>query len=188
MSTHNPNEIVNKTTEIRLLEKHVRKLLTYPQRILGGTRWGDLAPILLKKQKKYFELDPRTQLNSPSNWWNFELTVFELTVPDLYCQCHWAIFFFFSVYSSNLPISQQFIFFGGEGGVAFLGQQTLVEYTQGVSNETNEDVRMYIEEFILVDVVTLLYKLELSMELNMHWKCCSLYTIATMEEKCENCS
>ena len=42
---------------------------------------------------------------------------------------------------------------------------------------------MYIEEFILVDVVTLLYKLEPSMELNMHWKCCSLYTITTIEEK-----
>ena len=46
---------------------------------------------------------------------------------------------------------------------------------------------MYIEEFILVDVVTLLYKLEVSMELNvelnMHWKCSSLYTIATIEEK-----
>ena len=40
-----------------------------------------------------------------------------------------------------------------------------------------------LEEFILVDVVTLLYKLELSMELNMHWKYCSLYTIATIEEK-----
>ena len=52
-----------------------------------------------------------------------------------------------------------------------------------------KDVRMYIEEFILVEYLdTLLYKLELSMELNMHWKCCSLYTIATMEEKCENCS
>ena len=35
--------------------------------------------------------------------------------------------------------------------VAFSGQQTLVEL-QGVSNETNEDVRMYIEEFILVDI------------------------------------
>ena len=58
----------------------------------------------------------------------------------------------------------------------------------GVSNETNEICTMYIEEFILVDVVTLLYMDELSMELNMHWKCCSLYTIATMEEKCENCS
>ena len=34
----------------------------------------------------------------------------------------------------------------------------------GLSNETNEDVRMYIEEFILVDVVTLLYKLELDMD------------------------
>ena len=31
---------------------------------------------------------------------------------------------------------------------------------------------------------TLLCKLEV----DMHWKCCSLYTIATMEEKCENCS
>ena len=49
-----------------------------------------------------------------------------------------------------------------------------------------EQMKMYVctlEEFILVDVVTLLYKLELSMELNMHWKCCSLYTIATIEEK-----
>ena len=49
-----------------------------------------------------------------------------------------------------------------------------------------EQKKMYIctlEEFILVDVVTLLYKLELSMELNMHWKCCSLYTITTIEEK-----
>ena len=45
-----------------------------------------------------------------------------------------------------------------------------------------EQTKMYVctlEEFILVDVVTLLYKLEL----NMHWKCCSLYTIATIEEK-----
>ena len=37
---------------------------------------------------------------------------------------------------------------------------------------------MYIEEFILVDVVTLLYM----DEVNMHWKCCSLYTLATIEE------
>ena len=46
---------------------------------------------------------------------------------------------------------------------------------------------MYIEEFILIDVVTLLYKLELSMELNvelnMHGICSSLYTNATIEEK-----
>ena len=32
-----------------------------------------------------------------------------------------------------------------------------LERIVGVSNETNTDVRMYIEEFILVDVVTLLY-------------------------------
>ena len=62
----------------------------------------------------------------------------------------------------------------------------------------NEDVCMYIEEFILVDIwihcytswnlnCTVLYT-ELDDELNKHWKCCSLYTIATMEEKCENCS
>ena len=53
--------------------------------------------------------------------------------------------------------------------------------------EQMKDVRMYIEEFILVDVVTLLYKLELSMELNvelnMHRICSSLYTNATIEEK-----
>ena len=38
---------------------------------------------------------------------------------------------------------------------------------------------MYIEEFILVDVVTLLYKLVLK----MHGICSSLYTLATIEEK-----
>ena len=53
-----------------------------------------------------------------------------------------------------------------------------------VSNETNEDVRMYIEEFILVEVVTLLYKLKM----DMHWKFTGIYTIATIHEKCENCS
>ena len=43
---------------------------------------------------------------------------------------------------------------------------------------------MYIEEFILVNYLdTLLYRVELSMELNMHWKCCSLYTLTTIEEK-----
>ena len=36
-----------------------------------------------------------------------------------------------------------------------------------------------LEEFILVDVVTLLYM----DELNMHWKCSSLYTHVTIEEK-----
>ena len=55
----------------------------------------------------------------------------------------------------------------------------------GVSNETNEICTMYIEEFILVDVVTLLYMDELSMELNMelneHWKNAGLYTLATKE-------
>ena len=45
----------------------------------------------------------------------------------------------------------------------------------------NTQTKMYVctLEFILVDVVTLLYKLELS----MHWKCCSLYTLTTIEEK-----
>ena len=38
-----------------------------------------------------------------------------------------------------------------------------------VSNETNEDVRMYIEEFILVDLDTLLHKVEVLNELNKHW-------------------
>ena len=45
-----------------------------------------------------------------------------------------------------------------------------------------KQTKMYVctlEEFILVDVVTLLYM----DELNKHWKCCSLYTIATMDEK-----
>ena len=43
---------------------------------------------------------------------------------------------------------------------------------------------MYIEEFILVDIwihhCTKL-ELELSMELNMHWKNAGLYTLATKE-------
>ena len=43
---------------------------------------------------------------------------------------------------------------------------------------------MYIEEyFILVDVVTLLYMDEVSMELNCIGICRSLYTNATIEEK-----
>ena len=54
-----------------------------------------------------------------------------------------------------------------------------LERVVGVSNETNTDVHMYIEEFILVDVITLLYKLEV----NMHEICSSLYTNATIEEK-----
>ena len=39
-----------------------------------------------------------------------------------------------------------------------IGQQTIAERNV----EQTKDVRMYIEEFILVDVVTLLYKLELN--------------------------
>ena len=45
-----------------------------------------------------------------------------------------------------------------------------------------KQTKMYVctlEEFILVDVVTLLYKLEL----NSIGKCSSLYTLATIEEK-----
>ena len=45
---------------------------------------------------------------------------------------------------------------------------------------------MYIEEFILVDVVTLLHMDELhctvhGIELNEHWKNAALYTLATKE-------
>ena len=49
----------------------------------------------------------------------------------------------------------------------------------GVSNETNEDVRMYIEEFILVDI----WIHCCTSWTELHWKCCSLYTLATIEEK-----
>ena len=45
----------------------------------------------------------------------------------------------------------------------------------GVSNETNEVCTMYIEEFILVDVVTLLYKLELDTEYALE-ECWFIYT------------
>ena len=43
---------------------------------------------------------------------------------------------------------------------------------------------MYIctlEEFILVDVVTLLYMDEVELELNKHWKNAGLYTLTTKE-------
>ena len=51
-----------------------------------------------------------------------------------------------------------------------------------VSNETNEDVRMYIEEFILVDIwIHCCTKLELELELNMYWKNAGLYTLATKD-------
>ena len=55
-----------------------------------------------------------------------------------------------------------------------------LEHVVGVSNETNTDVRMYIEEFILVDIwIHCLYMDEV--ELNMHWKNAGLYTLATKE-------
>ena len=53
-----------------------------------------------------------------------------------------------------------------------------------VSNETNTDVRMYTcGIYSSRDLDTLLYKvkLELSMELNMHWKNAGLYTLATKD-------
>ena len=46
----------------------------------------------------------------------------------------------------------------------------------GRNVEQTKDVRMYIEEFILVED-TLLHKVEL----NMHWKNAGLYTLATKE-------
>ena len=53
-----------------------------------------------------------------------------------------------------------------------------------VSNETNTYVRMYIEEFILVDLDTLLYKVEVKNIGN------TLAFIHSQQrtEKCENCS
>ena len=46
------------------------------------------------------------------------------------------------------------------------------------NEEQTNDVRMYIEEFILVDIwIHCCTKLEL----NMHWKCSSLYTLTTKE-------
>ena len=54
-----------------------------------------------------------------------------------------------------------------------------------VSNETNKDVRMYIEEFILLrDLDTLLHKVELNNIGNMQVYIHSQQRI----EKCENCS
>ena len=54
-----------------------------------------------------------------------------------------------------------------------------------VSNETNAYVRMYIEEFILDDLHYLMYKMELRILCRNYT---GIYTIATMDEKCENCS
>ena len=54
-----------------------------------------------------------------------------------------------------------------------------------VSNETNTDVRMYTRRFYSsIDLDTLLYKLELK----MYGKYTGTYTIATIDEKCDNCS
>ena len=55
-------------------------------------------------------------------------------------------------------------------------------YNLMLDTRNEEQTKMYVctlEEFILVDVVTLLYM----DEVDMHWKCCSLYTITTIEEK-----
>ena len=54
-----------------------------------------------------------------------------------------------------------------------------------VSNETNEDVHMYIEEFILDDLHYLMYKMELRILCRNYT---GIYTITTRDEKCENCS
>ena len=43
-----------------------------------------------------------------------------------------------------------------------------------------KDVRMYIEEFILVDI-WIHYCTKLNMELNMHWKNAGLYTLTTKD-------
>ena len=63
---------------------------------------------------------------------------------------------------------------------------SVVNKVETLSIIVNTQTKTYVctLEFILVDVVTLLYKLELS----MHWKCCSLYTLATIEEKGWDCS
>ena len=51
-----------------------------------------------------------------------------------------------------------------------------------VSNETNEDVRMYIEEFILVAIwIHYCMKLNDVLELDKHWKNAGLYTLATKD-------
>ena len=51
-----------------------------------------------------------------------------------------------------------------------------------MTNTQNKDVRMYINEFILVVIwtYTLLYKVEV---VKMHGICSSLYTNTTIEEK-----
>ena len=58
-----------------------------------------------------------------------------------------------------------------------------------VSNETNEDVRMYTcRIYSSRDLDTLLHKVELSMELNYIGKLLVFIQSQTKEEKCENCS
>ena len=50
-----------------------------------------------------------------------------------------------------------------------------------VSNETNEDVRMYIEEFILVEM-WIHYCTKSNDDMNIeHWKNAGLYTLATKD-------
>ena len=77
-----------------------------------------------------------------------------------------------------------------------IGSIRIYILTTGVaSNETNTYVRMYIEEFILVDLDTLELNIELNCTRNWTedaWKNTGLYTLATKDwllcENCENCS
>ena len=70
-----------------------------------------------------------------------------------------------------------------------IGRETIAERDWNVlywfRMKKNMDVRMYTWRIYSSRYLdTLLYKLEL----NMHWKCCSLYTLATIEEKGWDCS
>ena len=57
-----------------------------------------------------------------------------------------------------------------------------------VSNETNTYVHMYIEEFILVDLDTLLHKVEVLNEVITLGRMLSYIHSQQRIEKCENCS
>ena len=66
----------------------------------------------------------------------------------------------------------------------FLGTHCWILGQKPMLNETNADVRTYIEEFILADVVPLLYMDEVIWNGNHS----SLYTNATIKEKGWDCS
>ena len=88
-----------------------------------------------------------------------------LSQPDAFNTCYKSIF------NKSIPDVAHWINLLNIGSI-----RIYILMTGVVSNETNTYARMYIEEFILVDLDTLLHKVEVLDEWS-HWEeCCLIYT------------